>query len=49
VGAWAQLAVRGTAPRRAAYVRIDLVAERIAGNVWFDDVTFARTRFTTKP
>jgi hypothetical protein len=42
VGAWAQLLVRGTAPRNAAYVRLDLVANRISGSVWFDDVQFNR-------
>ena len=42
VGAWAQLAVTGSAPRNAAYVRIDLVARGIAARVWFDDVVFNR-------
>lgn len=46
VAAWAQLRLEARAPRRAAYVRIDLVARRIDGNVWFDDVRFVRNGFS---
>jgi len=42
VGAWAQLVVSGSAPRNAAYARIDLVAHGITTQVWFDDVAFSR-------
>jgi hypothetical protein len=39
---WTQLSVTGTAPRHAAYARIDLVANAITAPVWFDDVAFSR-------
>jgi|1185.fasta_scaffold01198_2 hypothetical protein len=43
VGAWSQLAASGTAPRKGAYVRIDLVAHGLTAPVWFDDVVFSRS------
>jgi hypothetical protein len=42
VDAWTQLFLAATAPRRAAYVRIVLVAKRALSPVWFDDVAFRR-------
>ena len=42
---WRRLHVAARAHRRAAYLRIDLVAQHVTGPVWFDDVAFsARVR-----
>jgi hypothetical protein len=41
-GAWQQLSVTARAPRRAAYVRIDLVVRGTTAPVWFDSVSFRR-------
>jgi hypothetical protein len=37
---WRRLTVDARAPSRAAYLRIDLVAARVTGPVWFDAVSF---------
>lgn len=43
---WTQLSVTGTAPRDAAYARVDLVANGITAPVWLDDVrSLARRAF----
>ena len=41
---WRRLSVEARAPRRAAYVRIDLVAAGVAAPVWFDAVSFRSRR-----
>ena len=41
-GAWHRLRADGRAPRRAAYLRLALVATRVTAPVWFDAVTFSR-------
>ena len=38
---WRRLHVVARAPRRARYLRIDLVALRVTSLVWFDDVAFS--------
>jgi hypothetical protein len=40
---WTPLVVTARAPKGTAYVRIDLVADRATGPLWFDDVTFRRS------
>jgi hypothetical protein len=42
--AWSRLEVSARAPGRAAYLRIDLVAQHLTAAVWFDDVSFQKTR-----
>lgn len=42
-GEWAELRVRGAAPHRAAFARIELVVRRTTSPVWFDRVSFSRT------
>ena len=39
---WRRLRAAGRAPRRAAYLRIALVADAVTRPVWFDGVGFAR-------
>jgi hypothetical protein len=39
---WGRLSVVALAPRRAAYVRVDLVVRGTTGPVWFDGVSFRR-------
>ena len=42
VTTWRRLRAVGRAPRRAAYLRIALVADAVTRPVWFDGVGFAR-------
>lgn len=44
--AWSRLEVTARAPARAAYLRIELVAQHLTAPVWFDDVSFQKTRRT---
>jgi hypothetical protein len=41
-GQWGRLSVAARAPRRAAYVRLDLVVRGTTSSVWFDGVSFRR-------
>ncbi len=39
---WERLSVSSRVPSRAAYARIELVADRVGAAVWFDEVSFRR-------
>jgi len=49
VGKWQRLVVSAKVPRSTAYARLELVAQRLEGDVWFDDASWRALRLGSRP